>query len=188
MDNLADADSLTGVEKEDEVEGEAAGDNMNGNQSIGECFKREKRKERTFYRTVISFLPDMDDMDIGDEIDDEEMMEDGDMDEEYEDDEEEGEYEDEEYEDEFVEDGDEYVGGPDLGAGAYNQNIMDGIQAKSYTEQPRRRRSRKRRKRRNRNQGNDGMGEDGRTIGDEEEEYDDDYDNEGTVPAFPYGL
>lgn len=101
------------------------------------------------------------------------------MDEEY-DDEEEGEYEDEEYEDEFVEEGDEYVGGPDLGAGAYNQNIMDGIQAKSYTEQPRRRRSRKRRKRRNRNQGNEGAGEDGRTIGDEEEEYDEDYD-EGTV-------
>lgn len=64
------------------------------------------------------------------------------------------------------------MGGPDLGEGAYNQNIMDGIQAKSYTEQPRRR-SKKRRKRRS--QGND----DGRTIGDEEEEYDEDYDNEG---------
>lgn len=35
VDNLADADSLTGVEKEDEVEGDNAGENMNGNQSNG---------------------------------------------------------------------------------------------------------------------------------------------------------
>lgn len=104
-------------------------------------------------------------------------------DEEYDDDEE-GEYEDEEYEDEFVEEGDEYVGGPDLGAGAYNQNIMDGIQAKSYTEQPRRQRSKRRRKRRSRNQ--EGAGDGGRTMGDEEEEYDDDYDNEGK--AIDLGL
>lgn len=100
-------------------------------------------------------------------------------DEEYDDDEE-GDYEDEEYEDEFVEEGDEYVGGPDLGAGAYNQNIMDGIQAKSYSEPQRRKHSRKRRKRRNRNQGGGGgTTEDGRTINDEEEDYDDDYNDEG---------
>lgn len=84
------------------------------------------------------------------------------------------------------------MGGPDLGAGAYNQNIMDGIQAKSYTEQPRRQRSKRRRKsRRGRNQG--GAGDDGRTLGDEEEEYDDEYDNEGkdiyrVTPRLRFGF
>lgn len=85
-----------------------------------------------------------------------------------------------------MEEGDEYVGGPDLGAGAYNQNIMDGIQAKSYTEQPRRQRlSRKRRKRRSRMSAGGPGGNDDRTMGDEEEEeeYDDDYD-EGNVMLF----
>lgn len=38
VDNLADADSLTGVEKEDEVEGDGMAENMNGNQSNGEDF------------------------------------------------------------------------------------------------------------------------------------------------------
>lgn len=100
---------------------------------------------------------------------------DGDLDEEYDDEEE------SEYDDEFIEEGDEYVGGPDLGSGAYNQNIMDGIQAKSYTEQPRRQRSRKRRSRRSRNQGNGAAGDDDRTMGDEDGEYEDEYDNEGNV-------
>lgn len=36
VDNLADADSLTGVEKEDEVEGDNQAENLNGNQSNGE--------------------------------------------------------------------------------------------------------------------------------------------------------
>lgn len=35
VDNLADADSLTGVEKEDEVEGDNQAENLNGNQSNG---------------------------------------------------------------------------------------------------------------------------------------------------------
>lgn len=35
VDNLADADSLTGVEKEDEVEGDGGIENMDGNHSNG---------------------------------------------------------------------------------------------------------------------------------------------------------
>lgn len=87
-------------------------------------------------------------------------------------DEEESQYGDE-GDEEFVEDGDEYVGGPNLGAGVYNQNILEGIQAKSYTERPKRKRSRK-----HRNMNNRSAEEEHRnTMG--EEDYDEDYDNEG---------
>lgn len=112
-----------------------------------------------------------DNMDIGDDIDDEEM--DNDLDEEYTEDDE-SQYDDEEEDEEFAEDGDDYVGGPNLGAGVYNQNILDGIQANSYSEHPRRHKSRKSRKSKNRAK----TGEDQNTnMGDEY--YDDDYDNEG---------
>lgn len=116
--------------------------------------------------------------DLGEE--EEEILDDEDL--EYEDDDEEYEEDEnvdgDEYEDEFAMEGEEFIGGPEMGSDIYNQNILDGIQAKSFSSRPSKR-SRRRRKRRPRDSVADGRRREAHEMDEEEMEYDEDYDNEG---------